>query len=299
MRIDVLLRAMFIWTLAPAYAHMRSVVTSSGPINWQISPVHPRAALAADELLHAVLMECGTDEILYPGDVQWLHVVDEDRAAMLNMCRSPPYNSLLAQSFSKALSTRDKGSVVPVLQYQITRKTAAAGSLVEVICIGRGMVEDSGARGTACFQEHVDMEDGDESDEQSTSAMSELARAHAACCDLAGRLRTILDASSPRDGVTWLTETDVCDVKQFGETLEELVAERRLALRRRALCNAEHRDSEILSYVACRWLKPADRLRALETTRTSERLALCVDGLHERRARMAARLSLHEALASA
>ena len=88
---------------------------------------------------------------------------------------------------------------------------------------------------------------------------------------------------------------------------------RRLRLRQKLLKHATHSDAvcvaarlfargeiseaELTSYVACRWLDPAKRLRAVRCRSTYARLVLCTEALHERSGRMQARLAVQRALA--
>lgn len=239
--------------------------------------------------------------MMLPGDSRWIHLLDDHRADVMRTARTPPYCSLLAQplssTYSMAYGLDDSalgGAVVPLLQLQSVRRPDRAGALVEVICVGRGLVQSvarHGQHGTATVEVMCDQY---VEEEESTMAQT-LHELHDQCQEASTQVR-----ASTSDDVSGSFSSAAQESHEDEEPLAKLVDERRSLLRRRALrpdAGRHEFDAELLSFAAAsHCLDPTSRKRALESTDTRERLQMCVDALRERHGRLMATLALQRVM---
>lgn len=217
-----------------------------------------------------------------------MQLVDDDRAAVIRAARAPPFFGLLAQH------TNADASIAPLLRLYATRKPDRAGAFVEVICAGRGAVQH--AAGSDPVSAAVSIFDDQHEDQTRVdAAIRRLRETHSMCQQASSQLASSLDRErAPAGLVMPLSDDSVpSDLAGFLQMpIDETISERRNALRgaNLALGTNAGSDAELLSYAACCCLKPTERLKAVQSRSTCERLLLCVDRLHDHYLRLTARL---------
>lgn len=252
--------------------------------------------LDSDDHHAAVVLPGPAEDLMLPGEYRWIRLVDDRHALTTQAARSAPFNGLLAQTTNGAGST-----VVPLLQLQTSRREDQAGAFIEVQCVGRGVIKSAGSGGVAWASVTVHADETSQ-EHSCDDAMQDLRQQHAACLDASARLEHAL-GDVAQDGAAWAGipgDSDTASgVTTFLRTpVDQLISERRNALRRRALGANVKSDAELLSYAACSCLEPLDRLRAIESSSTRDRLLLCVQGIRERHGGITARIALEKALRS-
>ena len=261
---------------------------------------------------HEALMLPGSlmQQPLLPGEYGWIRLIDEHRAFVTREARKAPYNGLLAQQLSPSSLRAGEEStetMVPLYRLCSSRWPDKPGSLVEVLCVGRGIANN--VRRKAPLVMATVTPQGDEPDAKvhkinADILMEEMRRLHYMCQQTSIRLDMCQsDEAAAFAGLGFPSVSDddaTSELKAFLRTpFDELISERRNALKKQRSLGANvGSDAELLSYAAAsRVLHPDDRLRAVETSSTRERLLMCVEELTDRHGRLSARLAVEQALA--
>lgn len=261
-----------------------------------------RMTARSQDELSAMVLPCGGTraEGMLPGDSGWLHVIDEHRAFVLRAARQSPFNGLLAQQLAPASCITN--TVVPLLRLFPSRRLDMPGALVEVVCVGRAVVQNAGTGDLQIASLSLHVDDPPDKADEHHDEMRDLR----SLITMYQEASLKLDLKAPSSGAAAtmpsIDEGDVpSELKAFLRTpVDQLIDERRYALRRRALGPDVDSDAEMLSYAACCCLHSADdRAQAVQSSSTRERLQLCIEHVRARHDRLAAKLAIDRAFASA
>lgn len=253
------------------------------------------------------------EEIMVPGEIRWINIIDGHHADAMRVARQAPFCGMLAQPLiSYECESALVGSVFPLVQLQSVRRPDRANTLVEVVCVGRGVAQCIRPHGPHCTSSLEILCDEDDLDEEMMSACAatgqELRELHDHCLTAAAQFNALHPSS--------ISTSDIfADFPTMA--LTDMIKDRRNTLSRRRIdrlevvpppaCSIdsasdgdevrpssanEYEELMLLSYVACAFLEPAARRDAVESTDTQVRLQMCMDALRERYGRMMAALAL-------